>query len=72
MTVVRDGVVGNGVVAVTVDRRDLVLWHQPGQASALDGPLVGLRLTPVTSFDTFWFSWVGFRPDTRLIPPREG
>ncbi|MGH9249407.1 MAG: hypothetical protein ACRD0W_07830 [Acidimicrobiales bacterium] len=37
-TVVRDAVVRLGVVAVTVDGRNV--WHQPGQASALDAGTV--------------------------------
>jgi hypothetical protein len=106
---------------VTVDDQDVVLWHKPGQASALnraavadgdeigtvgvfdpvvdgesltftatddgftdaeagsswnilgqavDGPLRGEQLTAVAFFDTFWFAWVGFQPDTRLIAGR--
>jgi hypothetical protein len=36
---------------------------------ALDGPLAGQALTPVTHDDTFWFVWVAFRPDTEVVVP---
>jgi Protein of unknown function (DUF3179) len=101
-----------------MDGRELVVWHRPGQASALDqadvaagrdigtvavlapvatgrrltfsaagngfvdtetgsrwnilghatsGPLAGHQLEAYPFIDTFWFTWVAFRPDTRLI-----
>jgi hypothetical protein len=34
---------------------------------ALDGPLEGRQLTPVTHDDTFWFVWVAFRPHTEVV-----
>ncbi len=114
----RSQVVEQGVVGLNVGGSRLVVWHQPGQASALDadrfsdgqevgsigvflpvldgrqltfavrdgrlvddqtgstwgilgratsGPLEGSRLPAVVHLDTFWFAWVGFRPDTRLL-----
>ena len=48
-----------------VDRETESTWTVTGRAVA--GPLRGRRLTPVTHLDTFWFSWVTFHPDTRLI-----
>jgi hypothetical protein len=48
-----------------VDAETGTTWNILGQAIA--APLAGQRLTPVTSFDTFWFAWVGFQPDTRLV-----
>ncbi len=113
----RSRVADERVVPLTVGGRDLVVWHQPGQASALDtdrvsegqeigsigvfrpmldgrqltfavrgggvvdeqtgstwllgeatsGELEGSRLSAVVHLDTFWFAWVGFRPDTRLV-----
>lgn len=120
VAVVRAAVAENGVVLVTVGGRELVVWHQAGQASALDddsvaggqeigsvavfdpvvdgqrltftrregggftdaltgstwnvlgeataGPLAGRRLEAHPSVDTFWFAWVAFQPDTRMIP----
>lgn len=35
--------------------------------NAVDGPLVGSALEPITFVRTFWFSWAAFRPDTALI-----
>ncbi|WP_460704499.1 DUF3179 domain-containing protein [Myceligenerans halotolerans] len=40
-------------------------WNVLGRATA--GPLKGETLEPVTHLDTFWFAWVGFQPETRLI-----
>jgi hypothetical protein len=118
VAIVRDLVAQDGVLPVTVGGRDLVVWHRPGQRSALDdeqidsgqeigtvgvfdarldgrelsftangdgftddqtgsvwnvlgqataGRLAGKQLRPVTHLDTFWFAWVAFRPDTRLV-----
>ncbi|WP_299445054.1 DUF3179 domain-containing protein [uncultured Phycicoccus sp.] len=115
----RASLVGRGPLELTVGSRDVVLWHRPGQASALDtsriadgaeigsvgvfeplvgdrllhfelrgedivdretgsrwdvlgratsGPLDGAELTPSLFLDTFWFAWVAFHPDTRLVP----
>ncbi len=43
-------------------------WTILGEA--VDGPLTGSRLEPVTFVRTFWFSWAAFRPDTELIETR--
>lgn len=40
-------------------------WNILGEATA--GQLEGSRLPEVVHLDTFWFAWVGFRPDTRLV-----
>lgn len=34
---------------------------------AIDGPMAGSSLTPITFVRTFWFSWAAFRPETTLI-----
>jgi Protein of unknown function (DUF3179) len=41
VAVVRSAVAAAGVVEVTVGGRDLIVWHRPGQASALDDDAVG-------------------------------
>jgi hypothetical protein len=41
-------------------------WNILGQA--VDGPLAGETLTPQAFTDTFWFDWVAFQPDTRVVP----
>ncbi|QZY29124.1 DUF3179 domain-containing protein [Nocardioides coralli] len=117
LAVRRQTVADRQVMEVEVGGQELVLWHTPGQRSALDtsaiaqgrdvgtvgvydpqvddrrltfepagggfrddqtgsrwnvlgvatsGPLAGTQLTPVTHLDTFWFSWVAFKPDTAL------
>jgi hypothetical protein len=40
-------------------------WNVLGEA--VDGPLAGKTLTPITFVRTFWFAWAAFRPDTELI-----
>ncbi|HCT76647.1 MAG TPA: hypothetical protein DGT23_08675 [Micromonosporaceae bacterium] len=118
VAVVRSAVAAAGVVQVNVEGRELVVWHRPGQASALDddsvgtgpdigtvgvfettldgqrlhftpvsggfrdtatgstwdvlgratdGPLAGKSLTPYRHLDTFWFAWVAFQPQTKII-----
>jgi len=118
VAIVRESVAQAEVLATSVGGRDVVVWHRPGQRSALDkdriaegqdigtvgvfdpriagrvlsftatgsgfrdqqtgstwnvlgqatsGPLAGKRLRPVTHLDTFWFAWVAFQPETRLI-----
>ena len=37
--------------------------------TALDGGLAGERLTPVVAINHFWFSWVAFKPETRVYQP---
>ncbi|GAA1579917.1 DUF3179 domain-containing protein [Kribbella sancticallisti] len=118
IAVVRSRIAEKAVVELTIDGQQRILWHRPGQASALDderiakgrdigtvgvfspmagtrrlhfvadgtgfrdretgsqwdvlgratgGPLKGRRLEPVRHLDTFWFAWVTFNPDTRVI-----
>lgn len=52
---------GDGVV----DDQTSSTWNALGQA--VDGPLSGSRLTPVTLLSTFWFAWSSFHPDTRVL-----
>ncbi len=40
-------------------------WDITGRAVA--GPLRGTRLEPVRHLDTFWFAWVAFQPETRVV-----
>jgi hypothetical protein len=40
-------------------------WSIAGDATA--GPLTGVRLERVAHFDTFWFAWAAYEPDTTLI-----
>jgi hypothetical protein len=42
-------------------------WNIFGEA--ISGELVGRSLTSVVKVDHFWFSWVAFRPDTRIYQP---
>jgi thiol-disulfide isomerase/thioredoxin len=42
-------------------------WDVLGQAKS--GSLAGSQLTPVVSINHFWFSWVAFRPETRVYSP---
>ena len=35
--------------------------------AAVDGPRRGERLERIQHFDTFWFAWAAFRPDTLVI-----
>jgi hypothetical protein len=41
------------------------IWNVLGQATT--GQLAGSRLPAVVRLDTFWFAWVGFYPETRLV-----
>ena len=38
----------------------------------MSGSLAGSQLTPVVSINHFWFSWVAFRPETRVYSPDQG
>jgi hypothetical protein len=40
-------------------------WSVTGVA--IDGPMAGARLEPVTYTNAFWFGWREFRPDTRVV-----
>ena len=48
-----------------VDEQTGSTWNVLGEATS--GQLKGSRLPDVVHLDTFWFAWVGFRPDTRLV-----
>ncbi|MGD9961885.1 DUF3179 domain-containing (seleno)protein [Nocardioides sp.] len=119
VAVSRDLLADRGVQHVDVGPNRVVLWHAPGQVSALDteeipdgaeigsvaaftakasgraldftraddgtfrdrqtgsvwnlfgravsGPLAGEQLAAVRHLDTFWFAWIAFQPDTRLV-----
>lgn len=56
---------GNGASAQIVDTATGSTWNPFG--TAVSGPLSGTQLDPVRYLDTFWFSWVIFQPETRLI-----
>jgi len=48
-----------------VDNETGTTWSVIGDA--VEGPLAGSVLEPITFVRTFWFSWAAFRPDTALI-----
>ena len=50
---------------VFVDEETETTWNVLGDA--IDGPLIGSVLEPITFVRTFWFAWAAFRPDTTLI-----
>lgn len=50
-----------------IDTQTRSVWNILGQATA--GPLRGKNLTPVVSGQHFWFSWVVFKPKTRIYSP---
>jgi hypothetical protein len=50
-----------------VDQETGTGWDILGQAN--DGELAGERLTPVVAINHFWFSWVAFKPGTRVYQP---
>ena len=50
------------------DRQTRSTWNLAGEAT--DGPLKGLRLTPLPAYSTFWFAWVAAFPDTTIYNPR--
>ncbi len=52
------------------DRETGTLWNNAGVA--LSGALAGQSLAPVVSINHFWFSWVAFRPDTRIVGQEGG
>jgi hypothetical protein len=49
------------------DRETGTEWNGLGEAVA--GPLEGQRLESVVGVNYFWFSWVVYRPDTRVYSP---
>lgn len=48
-----------------VDNQTASTWTVLGDA--VDGPLAGTTLQPITFVRTFWFSWAAFRPGTELV-----
>ncbi|MGH2619267.1 MAG: DUF3179 domain-containing protein [Anaerolineales bacterium] len=50
-----------------VDQETGTRWDILGQA--LDGELAGERLASVVTVNHFWFSWVAFKPETRVYQP---
>ncbi len=47
-----------------IDEQTGSVWSLFGRA--VDGPLAGQVLNPLVAVNHFWFSWVAFRPDTRV------
>ncbi len=47
------------------DRETGSLWSLSGDA--LEGPLRGRSLEPISHGNHFWFAWAVFKPDTRII-----
>ena len=47
------------------DRETGSLWTLSGDA--IEGSLTGERLEPIAHGNHFWFAWVVFRPDTKII-----
>jgi len=47
------------------DRETDSQWNVLGHATT--GPMKGQRLVPHQHLDTFWFAWVAFHPETRVI-----
>ncbi|CAN5504084.1 DUF3179 domain-containing protein [soil metagenome] len=60
LTFARDG----GEDAPITDRETGSTWSVLGQA--VDGPLAGSRLEPVTHGNHFWFAWAAFSPETTI------
>ena len=50
-----------------IDAQTGSTWNILGAATA--GPLAGKRLTPLVNGNHFWFSWVVFKPKTRIYKP---
>lgn len=48
-----------------VDRETGSTWNVLGEA--VEGPLAGASLEKIPHFDTFWFAWSAFRPETELV-----
>jgi hypothetical protein len=48
-----------------VDAETGSTWDLFGRA--VDGPLTGHQLEPITHLDTFWFAWASYQPQTRLL-----
>ncbi len=50
-----------------VDQETNTHWELLGRA--VEGELAGQSLTPIVSINHFWFSWVAFKPETRVYQP---
>lgn len=50
-----------------VDRETGSVWNLLGRA--ISGPLEGAQLPHVAAFDSFWFDWAAFHPQTRIARP---
>jgi hypothetical protein len=50
-----------------IDQETGSRWSVTGVA--VDGPLAGQQLDPVTHANHFWFAWAAFTPDTRVWQP---
>ena len=50
-----------------VDEQTGSTWNLQGQAIA--GEFSGQQLTQIVSVNHFWFSWVAFKPETRIYQP---
>lgn len=48
-----------------VDEETGSTWNVVGEAT--DGPLAGASLEKIPHFDTFWFAWSAFQPETELV-----
>ena len=55
---------------VIKDQQTGSVWDILGRA--VEGPLVGERLTPVLHGNHFWFAWAVFKPDTIVYQGRDG
>ena len=73
-----------GVFDATLDGQALTFSVRDGQivddqtgsawdilGNAVEGPLVGERLTPVVHGNHFWFAWAVFKPDTIVYQGRD-
>ncbi len=54
----------NGAI---LDQQTGSRWNIFGKA--VGGVLEGVQLMPLTGINHFWFSWAGFKPDTRIFEP---
>ena len=51
-----------GAEALAQDQETGTSWNIFG--TAVDGPLTGEQLTPLSAHEFFWFAWAAFQPDT--------
>jgi hypothetical protein len=55
--------------AATQELRDVQtgsLWNLNGEC--IDGPLSGMAIQRIQSYQEFWHSWQTFHPDTKQYP----